>query len=159
MDFLKRIDFKQVLIHCLAGVLLVFVAALLGNISDIEYIHLVEEKGVKEAFHNHMNSERLFWFNFWYAISSFFGVLFASVISVVFFIKRKLTWLNSVLVFIILYFTNYFGFISSYRKQLAFLLDFGLIINVLIMSSILIIIAFSLYFYSYRISKENIITK
>lgn len=155
LNFLEKINIRLVLIHCLSGVLLIFVSALLGNISDIELINLAEEKGFKEAM-KLVDANRLTLFQLWYVYSTLIGLLVATIISIIFFIKRKLIWLNSLFVFIALFVTNYFGLIRNYRRHLAFLLDFGLVINVVILSSILTILAFGLYYYSYRISKNII---
>ncbi len=151
MDFLKRIDFKQVLIHCLAGIFLTFAVSLLGYINDIELIRFVEEKGIKEAL-NIFEPERLSYYIIWFGLYSLIGLLLSTIISAIFFFKKKLFWLHSVIVFTVLFVSNYYGFFRNHKPYIAHLMSFDLVINVIISSSILMILAIIAYYYSYRIS-------
>lgn len=155
LNFLERINVKLVLTQCLYGFLLIFAFALIGLINDIELVNLAEEKGVKEAI-KQIDSTRITKFQIWLQFMPLIGILIATVISSVVFFKRNLFWLNSIFVFIGLLLFNYFGFFRlDYIKYIADLMNLGLVINVILSSSILIIIAFGLYYYSYRISKNE----
>ena len=96
-------------------------------------------------------------YTIWFYFSPLIGLLISTLISSVFFIKRKLFWWNSILVFFGLLLLNYFGlFRLEYTKYVAYQMNFGLVINVIVSSALLIILAFSLYYSSCRISKNEI---
>lgn len=153
LDFLQNINLKLILIHCLAGFLLIFAFSLIGYINDIELANIVEKNGVNEAM-KQLGAERLSNYTIWFYISPLIGLLTSTLISSIFFIKRKLFWINSIVVFFGLLIFNYLGlFRLEYTKYVAYQMNYGLVINVVISSTILIITAFVLYYLSFRISK------
>ena len=153
MDFLKRIDNKQILIHCLAGIFLTFSISLIGYINDFELISFVEEKGIKAAL-NQFEPERLSQYMIWFGLVSLIGVLISTMISFIFFFKKKLFWIHSVIIFIFLFGFNYFGFFRNHKPYFAYLLNLGLVVNVIVTSSILMVLAIITYYSSYRISNK-----
>ncbi len=153
-DVLQKINLKLISIHIFAGLLLVFAVSLIGYINDIELANIVEKNGVNEAM-KQLGPERLSNYSIWFYIAPLLGLLLSTLVSVVFFIKTKSFWFYGLFVFIALLMTNYFGLYQiENTKYIVYLLEFGLVINVIISSAFLIIIAFTLYFISYKISKN-----
>lgn len=154
LDFLKHINVKLVLLHCLAGFFLTFAISLIGYINDIELVNFVQEKGVK-AVMNKFTPERLSCYMIWFGLVSLIGVLISTMISFIFFLKKNLFWIHSVIVFVVLFGFNYFGFFTSHKPYFAYLMNFGLVVNVIVTSSILLIFAIIVYYYSFRIFKKE----
>jgi hypothetical protein len=155
LDFLQKISFKFILIHCLAGFLLIFAASLLGYINNIEVASSVEKNGVNEAM-KQLGAERLSDYTIWFYISPILGLLTSTLITYVLFMKRELFWLNSIVVFLCLLLFNYLGlFRLEYTKYVAYQMNFGLVVNVIVSSACLIIFASILYYYSFKISKNE----
>lgn len=153
--FSQNINFKLILIHCLAGFILTFAVSLIGYINDVELVSIVEKKGVEEAM-KEMGVIRMSNYSIWFYFSPFIGLLTSTLISSVFFIKKKLFWFNSILVFFGLLLSNYFGLYRlEYTKYIAYQLNFGLVINVIVSSSILIILSILLYYFSFKFLKKE----
>ena len=154
-DFLHRINFKLVVLHCLASFLLIFAISMLGLINDIELINLVEEKGVIETI-KQIELSRVSNYLIWQGFFTHIGIIMAFLFSAFFFFKTKLYLLNSVLVLIGLLIFNFFGFFSLDNiKFITHLMDFGLLINVITLSTIFIILAISIYFYCFLFMRIN----
>lgn len=155
LDFLKNIQPKLILIHCLAGFFLIFAASLMGYINDIELANIVEKNGVNEAM-KQVGPERLSNYTIWFYISPIIGLLTSTLISAILFFKRDLLWINTILVFLGLLIFNHLGlFREEFTKYVAYLMNFGLVVNIIVSSAFLIIMASIFYYTSFRISKKS----
>ena len=108
LDILHRINFKLVILNCLAGFLLIFAITMLGLVNDIELINLVEEKGVNETI-KQIELSRVSNYLIWQGFFTHIGIIIAFLLSAFFFFKTKLYLLNSVLVLIGLLIFNFFA--------------------------------------------------
>ena len=154
LEFLKRINTKLILTLCLAGFLLIFASSIIGYINDIELATFVEKNGVNEAM-KQLGAERLSNYTIWFYISTLIGLLVSTLISSFIILKKKLLWINSTLVFLGLLFLNFLNLYRlEYTKYVVYLMNYGLVINVVIFSSIFMLLSFVSYYYSFRIKKK-----
>ena len=86
LDILHRINFKLVILNCLAGFLLIFAITMLGLVNDIELINLVEEKGVNETI-KQIELSRVSNYLIWQGFFTHIGIIIAFLLSAFFFFK------------------------------------------------------------------------
>lgn len=151
-----KINWRIILLHSVATIFIILCAQQFATLNDIEIIKLVDKYGAENALkqlQKDTNSlTRIADFTFWNSMSNLIGLLTAFVLSFIIMIKKKMFWLNSLIIFIIgLLFIR----LGLFKNQIIYTLfysfgdivpNLGLLYKFIINGTIVLIFALLLFF-------------
>ena len=104
MNFTQKINWRMVAIHIAAIFFLVMSAKQLAILNDPVLLDTLGKYGVDEGLNQFKKADdfmgRLTYFNAWIILSASIGILMGLILSASIIVKRKLHWLNIVVVII-----------------------------------------------------------
>jgi len=103
--FTDKIIWRIIIVHIFAIFFTILAAKQFAELNDIEIIKLLDKYGaensLKELRKEPDSASRIAYYLFWKGISEVIGLLIGFVISLILFIKKKMFWLNALIVFIV----------------------------------------------------------
>jgi hypothetical protein len=155
-SFIHKINWRIITAHVFATFFIILAAKQLSNLYDIEIIKLVDKYGAENAIKQLQKennfSGRIAYFLFWNGASNLIGLLIGSTISLIIIIKKKIFWINSLIVFIIGLSFIRLGFFKNQIIQTlfysfgSFFNDSGILYKCVINGIILVLFAVFIFF-------------
>lgn len=116
-DIKNKIKWRIIALHLIATFFFVLGARQFGVLNDLGIVESVDKYGFQEALSVLVKednfSTRYAYFSFWLNISPLIGLLLALLVSLTLTIKRKIFWLNTIIVFVISILLNKLGLYES----------------------------------------------
>lgn len=104
-SIIHTINSRIIITHVLATFFIILAAKQFSNLYDIEIIQLVDkygaQKAIKQLQKENESSVRIAYFLFWNGASTLIGLLIGFIISLIIIIRKKIFWINALIVFII----------------------------------------------------------
>lgn len=103
--FKDKIIWQIIIVHLVATFFIILAAKQFAELNDIEIIKLVDKYGPENAI-KHLRTDnnspaRIAYYLIWRNVACLIGLLIAFMVSLIIFIKKKMFWLNALIVFII----------------------------------------------------------
>jgi hypothetical protein len=155
-NFIYKINWRIIILHIVATIFIIFSAKQFAILNDIEIIKLVDryraENAIKQLQKESNSPNRIEYFLLWNGMSKLIGLLIAFILSFIIIIKKKMFWLNSLIIFIIgLLFIQLGLFKNQIINTLFYSFDdlfpnFGTLYKSIINGTILLIFALFIFF-------------
>ena len=155
-NLIYKINWRIILLHIVATIFIILCAQQFAKLNDIEIIKLVDKYGAENALKQLQKDtnypSRISDFLLWNSISNLIGLLTAFILSFTIIIKKKMFWLNSLIIFILgLLFIRLGLFKNQIINTLFYSFgdlfpNFGLLYKYIINGTILLIFALLIFF-------------
>ena len=155
-NLIYKINWRIILLHIVATIFIILCAQQFAKLNDIEIIKLVDKYGAENALKQLQKDtnypSRISDFLLWNSISNLIGLLTAFILSFIIIIKKKMFWLNSLIIFILgLLFIRLGLFKNQIINTLFYSFgdlfpNFGLLYKYIINGTILLIFALLIFF-------------
>lgn len=117
---MKQINFKQIIFHCIASLMILLALKNVYLFFNIEFLSTVNKFGLEEVYNNsdkfEYSAEDFLWFSINQKLVIWIGILVTSVFSFLVSRNQKLSVWNSIIIFLLLIVLNLFKLLnfSSY---------------------------------------------
>jgi len=112
-DFMHKINLRLITVHLIATFFIILAARQFAMLNDTGIVESVDKYGLDEGLKHLVKednfSTRLAYFSLWINLSSLIGLLLAFIASLILTIKKKMFWLNALIVFIMAILLNRLG--------------------------------------------------
>lgn len=117
LDFINKINWRLIAIHLIGTFFIVLAARQFIFLNDMGIIKSFDKYGYPDAFKHLVKEEnfmvRFSHFTLWNNLAPIIGILIAFIISLFLTIKKKIFWLNAVIVFAIALLLNKLGLFEN----------------------------------------------